>query len=86
MTEVGKISVTQAAGNFTFSSAVLITKIFNSGTNPCYINLNADATTSHFKLDIGEEIEIGLTNTTKVSAICDTGLTTTLNIIGATEW
>ena len=86
MTEVGKISVTDTADSFVFTSPVNITKIVNSGESPCYFNLNGDATINHFRLYPSDEIEIGLYNTTSVSAICDTGQTTTINIIGCAEW
>ena len=69
-----------------FSPVVNKVTIKNVGGDACYINLNADATTSHFKLDAADEITIGLATITDVHAICDATESTTLNIIGAIEW
>ena len=78
-----KVAVTDSDSSHTdFNPVVKVVKIKNAGNNACYFNLNAAATTSHFKLDPTDEITIGLADITDVHAICDAGLTTTLYIIG----
>ena len=81
------ISVSQADSTHTdFSPVVNLVYIKNTGIQHCYINLNGAATTSHFKLKQDDEIYIGLQTITDVHAICDTGETTTLKVIGVIEW
>ena len=83
MTQVKKIAVTDANASITFSPVVYLVTLKNVGVNSCYFNLNGVATTSHFKLYPMDELTIGLSTITTVQAICDTGLTTTLDIIGS---
>lgn len=80
---IQKISATQNNSSITFDPEVSYVIIKNVGSSPSYINVNAAATTSHFKLDAQEELEIGLSNITTIQAICDSGLSTTLNVIGS---
>jgi len=81
------ISVTDSDSTHTdFSPVVNRVKITNLGSSACYFNLNAAATTSHFKLFPEDEIIIGLRTITDVHAICDTGETTTLSVAGIVQW
>ena len=85
--QVTSISVTDSDSSHTdFNPVVNLVRIKNTGSNLCYINLNAAATTSHFRLDPDEELEIGLSTITDVHAICATSATTTLRIIGVIQW
>jgi len=69
-----------------FSPVVNRVMIKNTGSYNCYINLNATATTSMYKLYTGQTITIGLSTITDVHAICDTGESTTLVITGIVQW
>ena len=60
--------------------------ITNVGTDNCYINLNAAATTGHLKLYTGQTRVFGIRTITDVHAICDTGEATTLKITGVIQW
>lgn len=82
-----KISVTTSDSTHTdFSPIVDRVTIENIGTDNCYINLNAAATTSHYKLYTGQSLTLGLQKITDVHAITDTGDATTLSIIGVITW
>lgn len=80
--ETLKISVSDTNASASFSSNKDFVKIKNTGSAKCYFNLNAAATTSHFSLDPSESILIGLQNIASVQAISDSGITTTLKIVG----
>lgn len=84
--QIKNLSVTDSNSSGTFSPVVYLIKLKNIGTNACYFNFNAAATTSHFKLDPEDEIEIGLDSITTIQAICDTSETTTLQAIGSDQW
>lgn len=84
MVETKKISSTQTNSSVTFSPLVNYIIIKNIGGYPAYLNFNGVATTSHFKIDPSETLEIGLKNLETVQSICDTGRTTTLTIVGYT--
>jgi hypothetical protein len=86
MAEIKSLSVSDTSSSVSFSSAVILAKIKNVGTSACYFNLDATATTDHFKLEPEDEIEVGLDDITAVHAICDSSETTTLNIIGEDLW
>ena len=84
--QIDTLSVTDSNGSIALSPECYIVKIKNAGTSSCYFNLNAAATTSHFKLDPEDEIEIGLNVITSVQAICDSSETTTIQVIGTDAW
>ena len=84
--EILNMSVTDSNVIGTFSVPVLLVKLKNIGTYSCYFNLNDTATTSNFKLDPEDEIEIGLNNITTVQAICDSTETTIIQVIGSDKW
>jgi hypothetical protein len=84
--QITTLSVTETNDSVTFSPVVKLIKIKNVGSSPCYFNLNDAATTSHFKLDQEDEIEIGLDSITTLQAICDTGETTVLQVVGSDAW
>ena len=85
--QVATIAVTQAdSSNTDFSPVVNRVIVRNIGTNLCYFTLNETATTSMFELEPDDEISIGLATITDVHAICDTGLTTTLRVVGIVQW
>jgi len=85
--EVFKISVTDADSTHTdFSPVAYKVNMKNTGTASCYINLNGTALISHFKLESGDEMEMGLATITDVHAICDTGEITVLRIVGEKQW
>lgn len=84
MVETKKISSTQTNSSVTFSPLVNYIIIKNIGGYPAYLNFNGVATTSHFKIDPSETLEIGLKNLETVQSICDTSRTTTLTIVGYT--
>lgn len=79
---IKKISASQSNASVTFDPKVNYVIIKNVGTNPCYINFNAAATTSLFKLNAQDELSVGLIDIETIQAICDTGLTTTLSVLG----
>jgi hypothetical protein len=82
MAETLILNATQSDGNITFSETMNYVIIKNVSGYPVYININDTATTSHFKIDVSEILEIGLNGIDDVHAICDTGQTAKLNIIG----
>ena len=85
--QVATIAVTQAdSSNTDFSPVVNRVIIKNIGTNLCYFTLNETAITTKFELEPDDEISIGLATITDVHAICNTGLTTTLRVVGIIQW
>ena len=76
------IGATDSNDSVTFSPTVKIVTLINKGADSVFINLNGAATTSHFRMEPEETLIIGLSTITTVQAICDTGETATLNIIG----
>lgn len=80
--QLNTLSVTQSAGEVVFTPEIDVIDIKNVGANPVYIQLNDTATTNHFKLEPEDVIQIGLKGIESLSAICDSGKTSTLNIIG----
>ena len=85
-TNVQQLAVTDTDGNVDFGTTTYKIKLLNSGTNSCFIHLNATATTSHWELNPNDELLLGLNEITSIHAICDSGLTTTLKIIGIEQW
>ena len=81
-TEVLNLSVSDTSSSVSFTTASVLTTIKNIGSNKCFFNLNATATTDHFQLDPDDEITIGYDSVSAVHAICNSGETTTLRIIG----
>lgn len=75
------ISVTQADSSQAYSGAYQKHLIRNIGSNTVYLDFDTAASTSDFPLYAGEDIEL-LGVSTTIHGICDTGLTSTLRIIG----
>ena len=76
------LDVTAVGQTATFAASCYYVEIYNSGTDSCYINFNAAATTDHFQLFSGETLKI-FTSVTTVRGICDAGETATLYITGS---
>lgn len=75
------ISVTDASSSQSYSKELSNHIIKNIGSNKCYINFDATATTDGYLLNPSESIILD-TNCTAIHAICDSTKTTTLRIIG----
>jgi len=74
------LSVTSTTGSVSYSAEQKTHIIKNIGTTTCYINFDAAATTSDWKLKGGETLSIN-GNATAIHAITSSG-TTTLRIMG----
>ena len=83
--QIGNLAVSAVNASFALSPVVYLVTLRNVGGTTCHINLNGAATTSHFPLDAGESIELGLSTTSSVQAITASG-TTTLDVIGVEQW
>lgn len=75
------LSVTDSTDSVSYSAERDYHIIKNIGSNECYINFDAAATTSSYIL-YPNEIYIVETNATAIHAICNSSETTTLRIIG----
>jgi len=83
--EVVRISVSDTETITNLSSTANYLVIKNSGSNTAYVNLDGTATTDSFPIFANETLEIGVRGVSAIHSICDTGLTTTLNVIAAGE-
>jgi len=81
--EVKSISATDSSSNvsFTDTSSYKDILITNLGTSEVYIVVGATATTAGFRLEPRESITL-MSNKYQFSAICDTGKTATVRILG----
>jgi hypothetical protein len=75
------ISVTDTSGSQSYSKEMDNHIIQNIGANVCYLNFDAVATTSGWKLNPSEFLLFN-GKVTDIHAICDSTKTTTLRIIG----
>lgn len=75
------LAVSTSSVTATFSSSVYYVEIYNAGSDTCFINFGANATVNHFPIDSGETVSL-YADIDDVRAICDTGDSTTLQIIG----
>ena len=83
--QVKNLSVSNSSSSVSFSPAAYLVTITNTGSTTCYFNIGAAATTSHYPLDPGDTIRIGLSTISAVHAITASG-TTTLKMIGVAQW
>ena len=75
------LSVTDADANVAYSTSRDSHLIKNIGSNVCYLNFDATATTNSYVLN-PQEFLILDSNLTAIHAICASTKTTTLRIIG----
>lgn len=82
--EILSISATDASGNVSFTSTTTYKDIIiaNAGSNEVFINFGATATTSNAQIPYLGNPLIVSTNKYQISAICNTGETTTVRILG----
>ena len=77
------LSATTVSSNDTFASSVYKDiLVANTGSDDCFITLGSTATTADLLIKAGTTKVIGFTNLSTVAAICDTGKSTTLKILG----
>lgn len=74
-------SVTDTTGSSSFTAEAYYVEIYNSGSNECYVNFGAAATVNHMEIASGETLRI-YSAITEVHAICNSGESTTLQILG----
>jgi hypothetical protein len=74
------LSVSDTSSSASFVPNHYYAEIYNGGANTVYVNFNATATTNHFPVFAGETLKI-YTDIAAIHAICDTSLTSTLQII-----
>jgi len=81
--EVLSISATDTSSNLSFTSTTTYKDIIitNVGNNEVYIKFNSTATTSDFRLEPKESLILN-TNKYQIAAICNTGETATVRILG----
>lgn len=77
------LSVTDSSSNVSFTNTTSYKDIIltNTGPNNIYLNFGATATTSNMILRPSKSLSL-MTNKYQISAICATGLTSTLRILG----
>lgn len=75
------LSVTATAGSVSYSEEKDNHIIKNIGSNVVYVNFDAAATTSSWKIDPSDFLVFD-GEATAIHAICDTALTSTIRIIG----
>jgi hypothetical protein len=79
--EQATAGITQADTTITLSQEVESFDIQNTGDNIVYVNFDAAATTNHIAIDPGMTMSRSL-KVTAIHGICDTGLTSTLRVVG----
>jgi len=76
-----KISVSDTDSVRTFSKTVYSVLIYNGGSSKCYVNFEEQATTNNFCLEPGTALSIDVP-VSSIHAICDSGKSTVLYVIG----
>ena len=79
--ESENLSVGTSSVTATFSADVYYVEIYNAGSDTCFVNFGSAATVNHFPLSSGETLKL-MAKITDIRAICDTGDSTTIQIIG----
>ena len=81
--EILSISATDSSGtvSFTDTSSYKDILITNEGSSEVYVAINSTATTADFRLEPRESLTV-MSNKYQIAAICNTGETATVNILG----
>ncbi len=81
--EILTLSVTDSSGNVSFTNTTLYKDVLvtNAGVNNVYINFGSTATTGGLLLKPAQSLYL-MTNKYQISAICNTGLTSIIRILG----
>lgn len=69
-----------AAATITLANTNEVT-LFNDGSNPVYVDFDGTSTVDKFTIPAGQNITLTNFDSTSISAICDTGLTSTLKLL-----
>lgn len=80
--EYYELSVSETSSTQSFTTTKQVVVLHNNGLQTCYFNVGVDATTNNYFLLGGESKKLRLLSISDIRAVCDTGLTTTLEIEG----